>query len=348
MTPAKEGHVAEDGGIFLGIESSCDETGVGIVAGGSRLLGQALASSAALQQAYGGIVPEVAAREHVTALPALVDLALQQAGVDPQDLTAVAVTMGPGLVGSLLVGMTAAKSLALAWSRPLLGIHHLEAHLYANALVEPIQFPNLALLVSGGHTGLWLWRGHGDWLLVAETRDDAAGEALDKGARLLGLPYPGGPAVEQLAQHATDLSLELPVAEPADGGLDFSFSGLKTALAQGLGRGGATPADWARALQDAVVAQIVSRVKRAWTRWPVHHVYLAGGVAANGALRTRLAAWAREAGVTLHVPPPAYCTDNGAMVAAAAAFRYQLDSPEPWSLAPRVPYPLGRPVDAEA
>jgi N6-L-threonylcarbamoyladenine synthase len=348
MTPKQEAHVAKGDGIFLGIESSCDETGVGVVAGGTRLLGQALASSAALQKAYGGIVPEVAAREHVSALPALVDLALRQAGVGPSDLTAIAVTIGPGLVGSLLVGMTAAKSLALAWDRPLIGVHHLEAHLYANALVEPIHFPNLALLVSGGHTGLWLWRGHGDWLSLAETRDDAAGEALDKGARLLGLPYPGGPALEELARGATNATVELPVAEPADGGLDFSFSGLKTALAQGLARGGPSPAEWARALQDAVVAQIVSRVERAWRRWPVRHLYVAGGVAANGALRTRLANWAERSQVTLHVPPPAYCTDNGAMVAAAAAWLYRPNSPAPWSIGPRVPFPLGRPVDAEA
>lgn len=329
-------------GLFLGIESSCDETAAAVVRDGRSVAGQALASSIALQTAYGGVVPEVAAREHVAALPGIVAEALRQADCRPEQLTAIGVTVGPGLVGSLLVGLTAAKSLALAWSRPLLGVHHLEAHLYANALVAPIQFPGLALLVSGGHTCLWLWKDHGDLVRLGETVDDAAGEALDKGARLLGLGYPGGPAVERLARAAHGPIPRLPVAHTGPDQLDFSFSGLKTALAQGIARGGYEPAAWAAALETAVVEQLVDRVQRALERWPVAHLYLAGGVAANGHLRTRLHDMAAVRSLAVHMPEPAYCTDNGAMVAAAAAWRFRPGVSASWTLGPQVPYPLGR------
>ena len=310
--------------VILGLESSCDETAVAVVAAGSHVLGEAVASSAALQARYGGVVPEVAAREHVAVLPALVEAALADAGLSGADLDAIAVTVGPGLLGSLLVGMSAAKALAVAWRRPLIAVNHLEAHLAANALVGPVVLPALALLVSGGHTGLWLWRTDGEFERLGETRDDAAGEALDKGARLLGLGYPGGPAVEALARTVDGPgSRRLPVARLSDNALDFSFSGLKTALAQGLAQDPDEPARWAWALEEAVVTALVERVAAAHARYPVGQLYVAGGVAANRRLRERLSAWAAESGVTVGMPPPRYCTDNGAMVAAAAAFRWE-------------------------
>ncbi|MCL8207882.1 MAG: tRNA (adenosine(37)-N6)-threonylcarbamoyltransferase complex transferase subunit TsaD [Actinomycetia bacterium] len=334
--------------VILGLETSCDETAVAVVADGSRVLGEAVASSASLQARYGGVVPEVAAREHVAALPALVDAALADAGLSGRDVDAVAVTVGPGLLGSLLVGMAAAKALAVAWRRPLVAVNHLEAHLAANALVGPLVLPALALLVSGGHTGLWLWRADGEWERLGQTRDDAAGEALDKGARLLGLGYPGGPAVEALARTVDGPGgRRLPVARLSGSELDFSFSGLKTALAQGLAQQPEEPARWAWALEEAVVQALVERVAAAHARYPVDRLYVAGGVAANRRLRERLAEWADGAGVTVVVPPPRWCTDNGAMVAAAAALRWNRTGrlpAAPLSVAPDTLLELGRPA----
>jgi N6-L-threonylcarbamoyladenine synthase len=324
----------------LGIETSCDETGVAVVAD-RRILADAVASSAALHRRYGGIVPEVAARQHVDALPALVAATLEDAGLQPRAVGAVAVTAGPGLVGSLLVGLTVAKALAVAWDRPLVAVHHLEAHLYANAADGAMRFPALALLVSGGHTVLWLWEAPGRYRILGETRDDAAGEALDKGARLLGLPYPGGPELERLAQGAKGAPAPLPVVRlVGDGRWDWSFSGLKTALARAIARQDRDRAEWALALQTAVVDALVGNVADAWQRYPVGDVYVAGGVAANAALRERLQAWAREAGVALHIPPRRYCTDNGAMVALAGEARWQAGLVSPLSLAPRPTWSL--------
>jgi N6-L-threonylcarbamoyladenine synthase len=327
--------------VVLGIESSCDETGVGLVRG-RRVLADALRSSADLQTRYGGVVPEVAAREHVAALPALIDTVLSAAGVAPEMVDAVAVTVGPGLLGPLLVGLTAAKCLALAWHKPLIPVHHLEAHLYANAADAPVKFPALALLVSGGHTGLWLWQGHGRLRQLASTRDDAAGEALDKGARLLGLPYPGGPRLEELAERFQGRRrVRLPVARLRDDSGDWSFSGLKTALARGLAEAGASREEWADALQDAVVEALVGRVAAWWRRFPVPRLYVAGGVAANRRLRTRLGEWAEEAGVSVHIPPRRYCTDNGVMVALAGAAQWRRRPPARLDIGPSTPFPLG-------
>jgi N6-L-threonylcarbamoyladenine synthase len=331
---------------MLGIESSCDETAAAVVAGGSRILGSAVASSAALQSRHGGVVPELAARQHVAALPLVVEAAMAEAGVRPSEIDAVAVTQGPGLLGALLIGMTAAKSLALAWGRPLVGVHHLEAHLYANAVVAPVEHPSLALLVSGGHTGLFFWPDAETVTLLGETRDDAAGEAFDKGARVLGLGYPGGPAVQALAAEAHAGGPRLPVARTGDG-LDFSFSGLKSALARAVPAPERLTRDeragWAAALEEAVAAQVVDRLDRAYRRHPVTHVYAAGGVVANRHLRGRLDGWAAERGISMHVPPVALCTDNGVMVACAAAARWPggrigLDATPktPWELS-RVP-----------
>lgn len=332
--------------LFLGIETSCDETAAAVVADGRTVLASQVASSAALQSRYGGVVPELAARQHVRALPLVVAAALDEAGVAPADLFAVAVTQGPGLLGSLLLGLTAAKALALAWQKPLVAVNHLEAHLFANAVADPVVHPSLALLVSGGHTGLFWWADPRQWELLGETRDDAAGEAFDKGARLLGLGYPGGPAVEHWAESAVPPWPTLPVAR-MPGTLDFSFSGLKSALQRALPVGAvladAERAGWAAALQEAVVGQLTDRVARAWEQRPTPHIYAAGGVLANRHLRRALDAWAARRGVAMHVPPVALCTDNAVMVAAAAAARWPdgqvgLDAPPrtPWAVAPSV------------
>lgn len=335
-------------GLFLGIETSCDETAAAVVADGSLVRSSQVASSAALQSRYGGVVPELAARQHVRALPLVVAAALEESGVAPADLTAVAVTQGPGLLGSLLLGLTAAKALALAWDKPLVAVNHLEAHLFANAVVSPVVHPSLALLVSGGHTGLFWWADPRHLELLGETRDDAAGEAFDKGARLLGLGYPGGPALERLAAAAVPPWPPLPVAW-MPGTLDFSFSGLKSALQRALperaAAGEEERAGWAAALQAAVAAQLTDRLSRAWERRPVRHVYAAGGVLANRYLRRELDAWAARRGVAMHVPPVGLCTDNAVMVAAAAAAHWPsgqvgLDA------APRTPWPVAASTDA--
>ncbi|MGC8488398.1 MAG: tRNA (adenosine(37)-N6)-threonylcarbamoyltransferase complex transferase subunit TsaD [Clostridia bacterium] len=336
------------GALYLGIESSCDETAVGLVSETGSLEAEAVASSARQQNLYGGIVPEVAAREHVAALPGLVAAVLDAAAAAPSDIAAIGVTSGPGLFGSLLVGMTAAKALAVAWRRPLIGVHHLEAHLYANALRGPIVFPSLALLVSGGHTGLWVWRGHGNLVRIGETRDDAAGEAIDKGARLLGLGYPGGPEIERLAATADRPGPRLPIGRIRGGSpFDMSFSGLKTALRQEVEQNGAAhPERLAASLQEAVVAAIMERVELALDSYPVRALYAAGGVAANRALRARLDASAARRGIAAFVPEARYCTDNGVMVALAARYRFGTVAPLTLDAGPITPWPLGDPAGA--
>ncbi|NMP24702.1 tRNA (adenosine(37)-N6)-threonylcarbamoyltransferase complex transferase subunit TsaD [Sulfobacillus harzensis] len=309
---------------ILGIESSCDDTAAAIVEDGVRLIAEAKLSSALIQQRYGGVVPEVAAREHAMAVLPVVETVLAEAGMQLADLDAVAVTQGPGLLGALLVGVTFAKALARALHRPAIGVHHLEAHLYANSIGHPVEFPGLALIVSGGHTSLVWWRGHGDLEVIGATRDDAAGEALDKGARLLGLPYPGGPEIERLALTAgPEPAFRLPVARVTGAPLDFSFSGLKTATEDLVRQHPDARAGVARALQEAVVEALMKNVKRAYALYPVPHLYVAGGVAANQRLSEALTSFGREVGATVHVPPVALCTDNAAMVAAAGYYRWQ-------------------------
>lgn len=332
---------------ILGIESSCDDTAAALVDDGERLVVSERLSSALLQRRYGGVVPEVAAREHTMAVLPVVETALSAAGTDLSALDAIAVTQGPGLLGALLVGVTFAKALARSCQIPVVGVHHLEAHLYANALVDPIQFPAVALIVSGGHTSLIYWRDHGHLQVIGQTRDDAAGEALDKGARLLGLPYPGGPEVERLAGEAPgEPRLSLPVARVSGAPLDFSFSGLKTATQDLVHRFPHERAAVAQALQEAVVHALVRNLTRALEQYPVRHVYLAGGVSANQTLAARVCETALAAGATAHVPPPALCTDNAAMVAAAGYFRYRAgDRLGPFE-GPRTPWALsdtGRP-----
>lgn len=327
----------------LGIESSCDDTAIAVVQDGRHLVSQAVASSAKIHARYGGVVPEVAAREHTMAILPVLEETLERARISLSAIDAIAVTEGPGLLGALLIGVTFAKALGMGLGIPVVGVHHLEAHLYANALIEPIAFPALGLLVSGGHTTIVLWQGHGRLDVLGETRDDAAGEAFDKGARALGLPYPGGPQIERLARTArVEPRLRLPLANLGPESLDFSFSGLKTATREMVVAYPDRPGDIAWALEDAVVRALVKTMTRALTRHPVHELYLAGGVSANTALREQMSLLAARHDVRLHIPPVELCTDNAAMVAALGYYRLEAGHRMDMGASPRTNYPLGR------
>jgi len=319
---------------ILAIESSCDETGAAVVVGGRRIESNAVATQVALHAATGGIVPEVAARQQLRWIVPTVESAMTEAGTTWGDLDAIAVTCGPGLIGSLLVGVNFAKALAVARDLPLIGVNHIEGHIYANWLTtsladEPLppepEFPLLCLVVSGGHTQLVLMEDHGRYMLLGQTIDDAAGEAFDKVGRLLGLPYPGGPAISAAAVGATPAT-RFPRAR-TDGAYDFSFSGLKTAVLREVTgyreRGEPIPIDGiAAAFEEAVVDALASKTVSAARDHGVAAVALGGGVAANRTLRTVLAERLRADGLSLLVPPPEWCTDNGAMIGAAAGHRF--------------------------
>ncbi len=303
--------------LILGIETSCDETAAGVVADGRRLLSNVVASQAAIHARYGGVVPEVASRHHLEAMLPVIRAALAEARCRPADLDAIAVTAGPGLAGALLVGLNSAKALAYAWDKPLIAVHHLEGHIYANWLGETLpDFPALVLIVSGGHSELVLAEAHGRYTLVGRTRDDAAGEAFDKAARVLGLGFPGGPAIERAAREATGKPLRLPRAW-LGGGSDFSFSGLKTEVGKVAREGRAGVAEIAAGFQEAVVDVLVTKAVRAAEAAGVRCLLLAGGVAANGPLRAELA---RRSRAPVWAPPLPLCTDNGAMIAAAGFY----------------------------
>lgn len=307
--------------LLLGIETSCDETAAAVVADGRRILSNVVASQMALHQPFGGVVPEVASRRHVEQVSWVVKEALQQAGVDRRDLSAVAVTAGPGLVGALLVGVAAAKALSLAWQIPLVAVHHIAGHIYANRLVGEMMFPLLALVVSGGHTELILMREHSRYEVIGQTRDDAVGEAYDKVARFLGLPYPGGAELDRLAQLGQPV-IPLPRAWLEPGSYDFSFSGLKSAVIQAVTRAEQAGETWrledvAASFQAAVVDVLVEKTVQAAQAYHVRQLLLAGGVAANRGLRQALKKRCDELGIPLVVPPLSLCTDNAAMIAAA-------------------------------
>jgi len=312
----------------LGIETSCDETAAAVVEDGRRLLSNIVASQAALHGRYGGVVPEVAARQHLEAMLPVIEAALREARCRWRDIDAIAVTAGPGLVGALLIGVSAAKAVAYARDLPLIAVNHLEAHLYANWIAEGEQqeaprFPLLGLIVSGGHTDMVVMATHGELRRIGRTRDDAAGEAFDKAARLLGLGFPGGPAIERAAASSPKPSLRLPRAWLGASD-DVSFSGLKTAVLHVVrGERGPPPpvAETAAAFQEAVVDVLATKTARAAAREGVRGVLLSGGVAANGPLRRALA---QRSPVPVLVPPPVLCTDNGAMVAACAFYRFEV------------------------
>jgi N6-L-threonylcarbamoyladenine synthase len=319
---------------ILAIETSCDETGVAVIVGGRRIEANEVASQVALHAATGGIVPEVAARQQLRWIVPVTQVALAKAQSGWADLDAVAVTYGPGLIGSLLVGVNVAKALAAAHDLPLVGVNHIEGHIYANwltgaAAAEPLPpeppFPLLCLVVSGGHTQLVLMEDHGRYLLLGQTVDDAAGEAFDKVGRLLGLPYPGGPAISAAAS-GSKAATRFPRAR-TEGRYDFSFSGLKTAVLREVegyrARGEAIPVDGlAAAFEEAVVDALASKTVEAAEDRGVAAVALGGGVAANRTLRAELRDRLAPMGTPLLVPPPEWCTDNGAMIGAAAGYRY--------------------------
>ena len=309
----------------IGIESSCDETAVAVFDAEQGLLSHRLYSQIAMHQAYGGVVPELASRDHVKRLLPLVREALADARSDRQSIDGIAYTSGPGLIGALLVGAGFAASLGLAWGKPVLGIHHLEGHLLAPLLEpNPPDFPFLALLVSGGHTQLVDVAGLGEYRVLGETLDDAAGEAFDKTAKLLGLPYPGGAALSQLAEAGRSGAYVFPRPMLDRPGLNFSFSGLKTAALVAL-RGRvldeATRADVARGFQEAVIDTLAEKCRRALAATGQRRLVIAGGVGANRRLRERLAVVAQSAGATLYFPRTEFCTDNGAMIAIAGCMR---------------------------
>jgi N6-L-threonylcarbamoyladenine synthase len=316
----------------LGIETSCDETAVAVVRDGSTIVSNVVVSQVDLHRVFGGIVPEVASRKHVEMISVVIDRALTEAGADWSDLDVIAATHGPGLVGSLLVGVCAAKGLALARHKPLVGVNHLEGHLYSNFLTpDPPSFPFICLIVSGGHTDLLWVRGHGDYELLGRTRDDAAGESFDKVARALGLEYPGGPAIDRVARSGNPAAFDFPRAWLPDS-FDFSFSGLKTAVVRAIqtldpAARGEWVADVAASFQQAIVDVLVEKAWQAAAARSVRHVAVCGGVAGNSALRAAFLARAAAAGGSVSQPPLSLCTDNAAMIAAAGYFRYLRTGP---------------------
>ncbi|MHB1583999.1 MAG: tRNA (adenosine(37)-N6)-threonylcarbamoyltransferase complex transferase subunit TsaD [Acidimicrobiales bacterium] len=332
--------------LVLGIETSCDETAAAVVEDGTTVRASVVSSQVDLHARYGGVVPELAGRAHVERLLPVVRQALEEAGLDgrPPGVDAVAVTCGPGLVGSLLVGVSGAKALAMSWGVPLVGVNHLEAHLFASLLEQPdLGWPLVVLLVSGGHTVLVQMDGPGRYRLLGQTLDDAAGEAYDKVARYLGLGYPGGPAVDRVAPDGDPRAFAFPRAL-LDAGFDFSFSGLKTAVVRTVERHPeARTEDVAASFQEAVVDVLVAKARRAAAAVGAGGLCLAGGVAANSLLRSRAAAAGEEDGVPVYLPSRAMCTDNAAMVAAAGAWRLDHDGPSGLDLGavPDLFLPLG-------
>jgi N6-L-threonylcarbamoyladenine synthase len=312
--------------LILAIETSCDETSAAVVKNGNEILSNVVATQIDIHKRFGGVVPEVASRLHVEQITLVIEEAMKQAQVEYEDLAAVAVTEGPGLVGALLIGVNAAKAIAFAHGLPLIGVHHIAGHIYANQLVQPLQYPLLALVVSGGHTELVYMKEDGIFEVIGETRDDAAGEAYDKVARTLKLPYPGGPHIDRLAQEG-NATIPFPRAWLEEGSYDFSFSGLKSAVinymhnAEQRGEE-VSPADVAASFQESVIEVIVSKTIQAAKEYDVKQVLLAGGVAANKGLRATLQEEMNALNnIELVIPPLTLCTDNAAMIGAAAFIR---------------------------
>ncbi|WP_432199353.1 tRNA (adenosine(37)-N6)-threonylcarbamoyltransferase complex transferase subunit TsaD [Anoxybacillus gonensis] len=312
----------------LGIETSCDETAAAIVKNGREIVANVVSSQMESHQRFGGVVPEIASRHHVEQITLVLEETMKQANMDISEIDAIAVTEGPGLVGALLIGVNAAKALAFAHRIPLVGVHHIAGHIYANQLVQEMKFPLLALVVSGGHTELIYMKEHGVFEVIGETRDDAAGEAYDKVARALQLPYPGGPHIDRLAKQGKP-TVDLPRVWLEEGSYDFSFSGLKSAVINTLHNAkqrGETilPEDMAASFQTSVVEVLVGKTIQAAAHYDVKQILLAGGVAANEGLRTQLQKQVEQLPeVELVIPPLSLCTDNAAMIAAAGTVLFQ-------------------------
>ena len=320
--------LADDSTVVLAIETSCDETAASLVMGGNDVLSSVVSSQIDIHARFGGVVPEVASRAHLESIVPVVRQAFDEAGILPSRVDLVAATAGPGLIGALLVGVSAAKSLALAWDKPFIGVNHLEAHLYAGLLDDPtLEFPLVVLLVSGGHTMIIEMRGHGDYTILGRTIDDAAGEAYDKVARYLDLGYPGGPVIDRVSTDGDPASIDFPRAMMHEG-LDFSFSGLKTAVVNHVRRNpGVRNVDVAASFQAAVVDVLCAKTLKAAQQVGARGVVLGGGVAANSLLRSEMQRRGAEAGLKVALPSRAMCTDNAAMIASAAWHRVRSDGP---------------------
>ena len=330
--------------LILAIETSCDETAAAVIEGGRVIRSNVVASQIESHKRFGGVVPEIASRHHVEQITLVIEEAIQQAGIQKEDLDAIAVTQGPGLIGALLVGVNAAKALAFSLGKPLIGVHHIAGHIYANRLEQEFAFPLLALVVSGGHTELVLMREHGSFEVIGETRDDAAGEAYDKVARTLQLPYPGGPRIDKLAAEG-EQSIDFPRAWLEPGSYDFSFSGLKSAVINTLHNAkqkGETlpPAEVAASFQASVVDVLVGKTIRAAEEFGAKQIIVAGGVAANRGLRASLEEAFADKQADLLIPPLALCTDNAAMIGAAASILYQQEKFADMSMNARASMPL--------
>ncbi|MDE6656873.1 MAG: tRNA (adenosine(37)-N6)-threonylcarbamoyltransferase complex transferase subunit TsaD [Anaeroplasmataceae bacterium] len=311
--------------LVLGVESSCDETSVSIVRDGKEVLSNAINSQIDIHKKFGGVVPEVASRNHVYQVSMIFEEALEKAGVKPEEIDLVAVTMGPGLIGSLLVGVNAAKTFALLYKKPIIGVHHLAGHIYANAIEHEMKFPAVALLVSGGNTELIYMKDHFSFEIVGETLDDAVGEAYDKVARVIGLPYPGGPAVDKLAHEGED-TYHLPRVYLEDSSYNFSFSGLKSAvinLAHNASQRGESidPKNLCASFQASVSEVLVNKTFRLAKEKGVKQIIVAGGVSANKGLKERF--MKENPGFEICIPSIKYCTDNAAMIAVAGYYQYQ-------------------------
>jgi N6-L-threonylcarbamoyladenine synthase len=333
--------------LLLGIETSCDETAAAVVKDGREVLSNVLYSQEPVHQRYGGVVPELACRQHTAVISEVVCAALDKARVGLGDLSGIAVTQGPGLMGALLVGVSFAKALAYRHRLRLIGVNHLEGHIAAVHLENrTVELPALALVVSGGHTNIYFVPAHGPLELVGWTVDDAAGEAFDKGAKMLGLPYPGGPAIDRVSRTGDPMGINFPRPYLKNDSLNMSFSGLKTSLRYYLERSGFPDArelnipDVAAAFQEAIVDVLVEKTASAADRYGVRSVCVTGGVAANTLLRRRLTEVCGKSGRPLYIPNPTYCTDNGAMIAAAGHFHRERASPL-LTLSPQTSPPLG-------
>lgn len=329
---------------ILGIETSCDETAVAIVKNGTELIANVVSSQIASHVPFGGVVPEIASRQHTEQITYVIEQAFAESNLGWDDIDAIAVTKGPGLIGALLVGINAAKALAFVKNKPLIGVHHIAGHIYANRLMEEFEFPLLSLIVSGGHTELVLMKGHDEYERIGETLDDAAGEAFDKVARSLDLPYPGGPQIDRLAQ-GEKARIDFPRAWLEKDAYDFSFSGLKSAVINYIHnerqRGNELDiADIAASFQASVVEVLTEKTFKAAIDFDVKQVIVAGGVAANRGLRQALAVRFSESTIPVYFPPLELCTDNAAMIAAAGSVLYEKKKFASWNLNGRANLPL--------
>lgn len=330
--------MSEKDTLILAIESSCDETAASVVKNGRCVLSNIISSQIAIHTLYGGVVPEIASRKHIEKINQVVEAALKEADVTLDDIDAIGVTYGPGLVGALLVGVAEAKAIAYAKKKPLVGVHHIEGHVSANYIEHPdLEPPFLCEIISGGHTHLVIVKDYGSFEILGRTRDDAAGEAFDKVARAIGLGYPGGPKIDKLAKEGNPHAIDFPRAHMEDAPYDFSFSGVKSAVLNHLNKCRMTgepivEADIAASFQQAVVDVLVDNAIRAAKDYHMDRLAIAGGVASNGALRAAMEAACEKEGIRFCRPSPIFCTDNAAMIGVAAYYEYQKGTRHGWDL----------------